>query len=41
MKIDTSSEILGMVSTCFEPVMLKLEFGCRGSELKSLQVLHG
>ena len=34
MKIDTSSDILGMVSTCFIPVMLELEHGCRGVNWK-------
>ena len=29
MKIDTSSDILGMVSTCFVLVMLELKLGCR------------
>ena len=29
VKIDTSSEMLGMVSTCFILVMLELELGCR------------
>ena len=36
-----SSDISGMVSTCFIPIMFELEFGCRGVNWKIFKYCMG